>query len=208
MNLVLQSQAGSCPIAPEADLNVAISLLQMSVLGLPLLLALFQFVNDHEYDTPEDDVSLRTVLYGLVMMTSAFLLLGFYYAAFCMIYSAMGVTDLTTLLLLFMAVMLAIIMVILLIQMEQMVGEGARYSLIAYLWGILVVMSSLAITNLLVRAGLVLLAMGLVGMGWIDQTIGLEQAGERVRAGWREWKAVREDGEETEGVEGMDSVYK
>lgn len=109
MDLVLQSQAGSCPVAPGAELTVAINLLQMSVLGLPLVLALFQFVNNHEYPEPEATVSKRTVLYGLIMMTSASMLLGFYYSAFCMIQSQLDATQLTNLLFVFMFVMLAII---------------------------------------------------------------------------------------------------
>lgn len=137
MDLVLRSQAGSCPIAPGAELTVAINLLQRSVLGLPLLLALFQFVNNHEYPEPEATVSKRTVLYGLIMMMSASMLLGFYYSAFCMIQSQLDATQLTNLLFVFMVVMLAIILVILFIQVEQMVGKGARYSFLPYIFGVI-----------------------------------------------------------------------
>lgn len=97
------------------------------------------------------------------------------------------------------------VLVILLIQMEQMVGEEVRYSLIAYLWGILLLMVSFTIPDLFNQIGAVLIAVALIGMGWIDQTIGLAPAGEKVRAEWREWSAARE---EDEGMEGMDSVSK
>lgn len=199
MDLVLQSQAGSCPIAPGADLTVAISLLQMSVLGLPLLLALFQFVNDHEFPEPEQQITLRTLAYGIVMMAGAFMLWAFYYSAFCMIRSELGATELTNLLFLFMWVMFAIILVILLIQMEQMVGEEMRYSLLAYLGAFGLVATSPAIASSVVRWGAVILAAIVVYMGWIEQTTGLEQAGGRVRAGWRGWSAACEEDESDEG---------
>lgn len=124
MDLVLQSQAGSCPVVPGAELTVAINLLQMTVLGLPLLLALFQFVNNYEYPEPEATVSKRTVLYGLIMMTSASMLLGFYSSAFCMIQSQLDATQLTNLLFVFMFVILAIILVILFIQVGRWSGKG------------------------------------------------------------------------------------
>ena len=208
MRVVLQASGQSCPIAPGADLTVAISLLQMSVLGLPLLLALFQFVNDHEYPEPEETVSKRTVIYGLIMMTSAFLLWGFYYVAFCMIQSQLDAAQLIALLLAFMVVMLAVIFVILYIQVQQMVGEGARYSFVTYLFGCISIGAFAGAESWVVRVVIVSLAVIVVWMGWVEQTIGLEQKGEQFRAAWADQNAGREDAEETEPMEGMDSVYK
>ena len=205
MNLVLQSQAGSCPIAPGTDLTVAISLLQMSVLGLPLLLALFQFVNDHEYPEPEETVSKRTVLYGLIMMTSALMLWRFYHVAFCMIQSQLDATQLTNLLFVFMWVMLAIILAILWIQLEQMAGEGARYPLITYLFAFLGIFVAQMQTSRTMTLLVIGTAVVTACMGVIAQFIGLETARERTMLWWKRRQATQE---KSEGMEGMESVYK
>lgn len=136
MDLVLQSQGGICSAAPRTCLDFAVSLLQMSVVGLPLLLALFQFVNDHEYPEPEDEIRIRTILYGFVMVASAFTLWLLYYSAFQVIRSELGAMPMTEWLSLFNWVLAAIIFVILLIQLEQMVGEGRRFFLAGYLLSI------------------------------------------------------------------------
>ena len=70
MELVLQASSQSCPIAPGMDMAVAMSFLQMSVVGIPLLLALLQYINDHEYPEPETQLTVRTFGYGIMMELS------------------------------------------------------------------------------------------------------------------------------------------
>lgn len=145
------------------------------MLGLPLLLALFQFVNDHEYPEPEETVSKRTVLYGFVMVASALLLWRFYSSAFYIIQSELGVTPLTDLLFLFMLVMLAIIFVILLIQMEQMAGEEARYPLMAYLIAFSGIFVAQMQTSRTITLLVIVLAIVSACMGAIDHSLALRR---------------------------------
>ena len=89
--------------------------------------------------------------------------------------------------------------------MEQMVGEEMRDSLILYLTGVGLVVSSFTFNSWVVRMTALLIAGLGVWMGWIKQTSRFEQTGERLRAGSEKWKAARD---ENEGMEGMESVYK
>lgn len=144
------------------------------------------------------------------MVLSAFMLWVFYYSAFCIIRSVIGWNSLTSLLFVFLWVLLAIIFMILWIQLEQMDGEGARYSLGAYLFGVVGAVTSMFAESWVARAVVIGLAWIVVCMGWIDQSIGLEEAGDRVRAAWAERSAAREedDSDADKRMEGMDSVYK
>ena len=101
MELVLQASGQSCPIAPGMDMAVAMSFLEMSVVGIPLLLALFQYINDHEYPEQETEFTFRTFSYGIMMGLSAFLLWGFYLTAYCVIRVELGANRLTNMLYLF-----------------------------------------------------------------------------------------------------------
>lgn len=133
MDLVLQAQIGNCPAVPGADLDFGLGLLQMSVVGIPLLLALFQFINDHEYPEPKDCLGLQSVIYGIAMGLSAFVLLGLYLVASCVIIAEVGINVLTILLLIFWWVLFVIIDRILSIQLRQMLRKNPRVSLICYL---------------------------------------------------------------------------
>lgn len=192
MNTVVLAAGGTCPIAPGATFGMATRLLQMSVLGLPLLLSLFQFVNAHKYPEPEEELSMQTLAYSAVMMTSAFMLWSFYFAAFCVIQTHLGSSQLTTLLFLFMWVMLAIIGIILGIQLDQMVGEDARYSLAAYLSGVALLVLSPFQSNIVFSGISVLLAILVIFLGVVKQFWGLPILWQRINEGWEAWNEWRQ----------------
>lgn len=175
----------------------------MSVVGLPLLLALFQFVNDHEYPEPDERIRPRTVLYGILMAASTFTLWGLYFVSACVLQSSLGGEQLSTLLFVFLWVLLAIIFVILLIQLEQMVGEDLRYTLRAYLLAFfcfLIALYHFVQGNLffgVLFAGATVLTGGL---GLLDHRMGLEEAGDRTAAAWIDWRERRaSEDEESDG---------
>lgn len=133
MAFVLQSQSSACSGASQLEVSLAFNLLQISIVGIPLLLALFQFINAHEYSVSENRIRPRTFLYGVLMVVSSFILWGLFFVALCVIRTTLGSSQLTAMLFGLLVVLLAIIFVILLIQLEQMVGESLRYPLGAYL---------------------------------------------------------------------------
>lgn len=162
MDIVLPAQIGSCPAAPGADLGFAISLLEMSVVGIPLLLALFQYINDHEYEEPKDSLGLQSFIYGVAMGLSALVLLGLYLVAYCVIVAELGMNVLTGLLFVFWCVLIIIIDRILSVQLKQMLRKELQYSLVGYLMAFGLVVGAVADVfpaNGLVRVTAVIVAI-------------------------------------------------
>lgn len=202
MELVLQASGQSCPIAPGMDMAVAMSFLEMSVVGIPLLLALFQYINDHEYPEPETRLSKRTVTHSIMMALSAFLLWGFYLTAYCVIRVELGANRLTNMLFLFWWVLVIIIVVILSIQLEQMLIERLRISMTAYLSAL--GLAIIAVVDFFQAALLVRVVAGVTAV--IVATVGLASQRSVRSASQDNQGAGAEDADE--GMESLDSVYK
>lgn len=187
--MVVLVAGGTCPLAPEASMSVATTMVQMCVVGLPLLLSLFQFVNNHEYPEPEEDLRLRTVLYAFTMAASAATLLGLYYTGFCRINAELGASTLTNLLFVFLFILLLMTLIFLHVQFEMMVAEDARYPAEAYVTGVGCIIWAVVDGQLLLGV----MGIILVVMGATKQFVGLETAGQRVGERWEAWKERRRE---------------
>lgn len=151
---------------------MAMTLIRMSVVGIPLLLALFQFVNDHVYDERDEDLTLRTLSLGGTMILSSCLLLGMYYAGLCTINSTLPSSSLTSLISLFIVPLFVIILITIHAQFTQMVPPGLRLTTwmwsIGVAWGYVAFIGVIAegYTQEVVAAYGLLFVFGL--LGWMD----------------------------------------
>lgn len=98
----------------------------MSVVGIPLLLALFQFTNDHIYDRWDEKLTTKTQLFGGAMILSSYLLLYMFYAGLCVINNTLPTSRLTVSISIFIVPLFIIIFVTLYAQFKQMVQPGLR----------------------------------------------------------------------------------
>ena len=149
-----------------------------------------------------DQATFRTFSYGIMMGLSAFLLWGFYLTAYCVIRVELGANRLTNMLYLFWWVLVIIIGVILSIQLEQMLIERLRVSLVAYLVAIglgVAAVEDLFQVGLLVRVVAGVMAVVIARVGLASQRSVRSASQDNQGAG-------TEDADE--GMESLDSVYK
>lgn len=158
------SSTEACSVAPGADMTMAMTLIQMTVVGVPLLLALFQFINDHVYDDWDEQLTVKTQLFGGAMILSSFLLLYMYYAGLCTINNTLPPSRLTISISIFVLPLFIIISITLYAQFKQMVRPGLRFRAwmvsIGIAWGyigFLVSLSGGSTRDMIVAYGLMLI---------------------------------------------------
>lgn len=153
---------------------MATTLLRMSVLGIPLLLALFQFINDHVYEEQDERLRMKTQFFGGSMVLSSYLLLAMYYAGLCTVNSTLPPSRLTITVSLFILPLFVIISITLYAQFKQMVKPGLRFATwmtsIGVAWGYVSFYVSIGggSTRDLVGAYAFLIFFGI--LGWVGTT--------------------------------------
>lgn len=115
------------------DMAIATSLIEIGVIGAPLILAVCQFINSSDKSRTDAQTVIETVLLGSLSMISVFLMWGLFFIGSLWIWQATGYSPTSDILLSFACMYFLFILLIMGYQFYYMVEDCLQITVISFI---------------------------------------------------------------------------
>lgn len=120
----------------SVDMAIATSLIEIGVIGAPLILAVCQFINSRNESRTDAQTVIETVLLGSLSMISVFLMWGLFFIGSLWIWQATGYSPTSDILLSFACMYFLFILLIMGYQFYYMVADRLQITVISFILGV------------------------------------------------------------------------
>lgn len=120
----------------NVDMTIATSLIEIGVVGAPLILAVCQFVNNRTHSRTDGQTVIEAVLLGSLSLVSVFLMWLLYFIGSLWIWQETGYSPTSDVLFSFAFMYFLFIFLIVLYQFYYIVDDRLKGTVIAYIFGI------------------------------------------------------------------------
>lgn len=117
------------------DMTIATSLMEIGVIGAPLILAVCQFINNRDDSRKDSQTVAESVLLGSLCLVSGGLMWALYATGALWIWQSVGYSPTSELLLTFASMYFFFILLIVMIQSHNMVDERLRRTVVLFILG-------------------------------------------------------------------------